>query len=57
MYISRVKGENILSCVHLSKICHIITNFLELNQKVGQEDITFPTRQVQEPLSGKKNPI
>ena len=42
MYISREKRENILSYVDFSKVCHVITYFPELNQKFGQEDITFP---------------
>ena len=33
---------NILSYVNFSKLCHVIQYFLELNKKIGQEDINLP---------------
>ena len=42
MYITRENGETILSYINFSKPCSVSTYFLELNQKVGQEDIIFP---------------
>ena len=42
MYIPIEKWVNILSCVDFSKLCHVIKYFPGLNQKFGQEDITFP---------------
>ena len=34
MYISRLKGKNILSYVDFSKLCHVIKSFPELKQKI-----------------------
>ena len=57
MYIARDKWMNILSYVDFSKLCHAIKYFTELNQKFGQEDITFLDPQVQSPLNVKINII
>ena len=41
MYTAREEWINILSHVDFSKMCHLIQYFPELNQKIGQENITF----------------
>ena len=41
MYIDREEWMNILSYVDFSKLLHVIKYFPELNQKFGQEGITF----------------
>ena len=38
----KIGGIHILSYVDFSKLFHLIKYFTELNQNVGQKDITFP---------------
>ena len=42
IHISRWVMMNIFSYVDSSKLCHVINNFPDLNQNIGQEDIISP---------------
>ena len=42
MLIAREKGENIISYVDFSKICHVIRCFTGLKQAFGKYNIAFP---------------
>ena len=42
MYIIEKEWMDIFSYVDSSKLCHVINNFPDLNQNIGQEDIISP---------------
>ena len=46
---------NILSYVDFEKLCHVIEYFPQLNKNIGGKTLIPLSRQVQEPLNGKKN--
>ena len=55
LYTSKEKGNNILSYADLLKLCHIITYFPELNQKLGKKKLLFLYTQIQDTLNGGIN--
>ena len=52
MLIAREKGENIISYVDFSKICHVINCFPDLKKKLEKTILLLLSHQVQEPLDG-----